>query len=142
MTVEDEDDYVAKLDTFLEKKGKLIREKRFEELSSLLDDMYGKDSDQRHARECEITWEKGDRERALDEIISRLEGGSYTVSHIIMAARYTFVLKRIDAADFLKLRFKSKFDEESSQLFIEYVYNSLRNLPTDSDMNNVAKMMM
>ena len=99
----------------------LLREKTFAELRKFLDETYGAKPDQRHAYECEVLWEEGKQDQALEETVGRLKSSDYNVHHIILCATYAWKLRRKDVADYLGRSFKSKELETSSVVLAEFV---------------------
>lgn len=142
MNDSDENSVLATIRDEVRTKLRLLKEGRFDELEAFLDRVYGVGSDGRHASGCEILWDKGERERALQELVSRLQSGNYVISHVTLAARYTFYLKSLPDSEFLYSGFVSKFEEESSQLLIAYVYNTLRGMPASESQDEVARLML
>ena len=133
---------VNRLKRYIRQQNLLLSQRRFDELEKLLDKIYGQDSDERHAEACRLMWEKGKRAEALDEILEKLKSKSYSIKHVILAADYTFQLKRSDAADFLMNSFTSKYEEESSIMLIEFVYNYLNNIPSSEEVKEVGRIML
>lgn len=136
------DDHISKLRDVFRQKRLLLKSERFEELESFLDDIYGTDTDQRHAEACDVLWERGERDKALENAVARLMAGNYTISHVFMDARFAHDMHRIDIADFLYNRTTLKNDEESSKKLIEYVFKKLNNIHVDHDLEINAKLFL
>ncbi|RWB66675.1 MAG: hypothetical protein EOQ50_32140 [Mesorhizobium sp.] len=119
----------------------LLREKKFAELRKFLDETYSAKPAQRHAYECEVLWEEGKQDQALEETVARLKSGDYNVNHIILCATYAWKLRRKDVADYLGLSFKSKELETSSVVLAQFVYRDLNGLEISEDMRHTAWML-
>lgn len=75
MTDDEADEHYEKFRAAYAHRERLRREKRYDELRSVLDEEFGKDTDVRHAHECEVIWDEGQKDRALDEVITRFNQG-------------------------------------------------------------------
>ncbi|BCG80468.1 hypothetical protein [Mesorhizobium sp. 113-3-3] len=123
-------------------KKKFLREKDYNGLREFLDEAYGVGTVRRHVAECQVMWEEGRRDEAIDEIVYKLRGDSYSVMHIILASEYALKLRRLDVADFLEFSFKSKFLEKSSILAAKFVYRELNGIESSEDMKDAARTLL
>ncbi|MFB9985672.1 hypothetical protein ACFSQQ_12060 [Mesorhizobium kowhaii] len=75
MTDDEADEHYEKFRATYAHRERLRREKRYDELRSVLDEEFRKDTDVRHAHECEVIWDEGQKDRALNEVITRFNQG-------------------------------------------------------------------
>ncbi|WP_322414113.1 hypothetical protein [Mesorhizobium huakuii] len=141
MNSKDDGDHITDIRSFLKKRDELVRSGSLDQVRVLLDERYGKDTNQRHAAECELKWDCGYREEALQDSIYRLKCGEYTVDHILMATRYSLILNNIHNINYLYNSFKSNINETSSIYFIEYAYRKLNNMEIDDNLKRIGWMM-
>jgi len=139
-TMDDGDDTLQVIIRDIETRSALLKQKKFAEARAFLDGRYGAYSNMRHAYECEILWEEGKHDEALDQAHNRLMSGDYNVMHIIHCAVYAWRLRRKDVADYLG-SFKSKERETSSVVLAQFVYRDLNGLEVSDEMRHTAWMM-
>lgn len=132
--------YLDRLQDDLRLLGELKRERRFDEVARLLDKMHGIGTSARHAAECELIWERGDKPDALNKVIARLRGGDYSLSHVFQGAIYAYILNDIEVSKYLYEVFESKFSETSSLNLIEFVFRRLHNLSVSRDIESEASL--
>jgi hypothetical protein len=142
MTDDEEDEYLEKIRASIQHRMLLTREKRYDELRSVLDEEFGKDTDVRHAHECEVIWDEGQKDRALNEVIARLKSGNYVIIHLFLGASYAYKLNRVDIADYLKNSFVSKYDETSSIDLIDFVHSTLHGIEPSEALKRTAKIVL